>query len=147
MNKWNGIGRLTSKPELRYTNSNIGYSRFTIAVNRPKQKEKEQETDFIDCVAWRGQAENLCNYQDKGNLIAVEGSLRKESYQDKDGNKRKGFDIVADNVHFAEPKRDSYKDSFEGRDIPPAREESEIPYSNGDVSDFEVTVSDDDLPF
>ena len=109
MNKWNGIGRLTSKPELRYTNSNIGYSRFTIAINRPKQKDKEQETDFIDCVAWRGQAENLCNYQDKGNLIAVEGSLRKESYQDKDGNNRSFTSVLVDRIEFLESKKQENK--------------------------------------
>lgn len=104
MNRWHGIGRLTAKPELRYTGSNVGYSRFTLAVNRPKQKDKEQETDFIDCVTWRGQAENLCNYQDKGNLIAIEGSIRKDPYEDKDGNKRYNTYVLVNNIEYLQSK-------------------------------------------
>ena len=100
MNRIDLIGRLVAKPELRYTNSNIAYSRYTIAVNRPKQANKEQETDFIDCLVWRGQAENLVNYQDKGSLIAVEGSLRKESFDDKDGNKRYNTYVLTDRIEF-----------------------------------------------
>lgn len=101
------IGRLTAKPELRYTTSNIAYSRFTIAVNRPRQKDKEQETDFIDCLVWRGQAENLVNYQDKGSLIAIEGSIRKDSYDDKDGNKRYNTYVQADRIEYLGTKKTS----------------------------------------
>lgn len=101
------IGRLTAKPELRYTTSNIAYSRFTVAVNRPKQKDKEQETDFIDCLVWRGQAENLVNYQDKGSLIAVEGSIRKDSYEDKEGNKKYNTYVQADRIEYLGTKKTS----------------------------------------
>lgn len=105
MNRIELVGRLTAKPELRYTNSNVAFSNFTIAVNRPKQKDKEQETDFIDCRVWRGQAENLANYQDKGSLISVEGSLRKESYQDKDGNKKYVIYVSVDRIGYLENKK------------------------------------------
>lgn len=106
MNRWNGIGRLTATPELRYTGSNVAYSRFTIAINRPKQADREQETDFIDCITWRGQAENLCNYQSKGNLIAVEGSVRKDSYDDKDGNKKYNTYIQVDRIQYLQSKNE-----------------------------------------
>lgn len=142
------MGRLTADPELRHTPNDIPVTSFTLAVERSYVKSgTDRQTDFIDIVAWRNTAQFVCKYFHKGQLVAVEGSIQTRSYQDKDGNKRKGFEVVADNVHFAEPKRDSYKDTYDGRDIPPVRDESEIPYSNGDVSDFEVTVSDDDLPF
>lgn len=114
----------------------------------------DRQTDFIDIVAWRSTAQFVCKYFHKGQLVAVQGSIQTRSYQDKDGNKRKGFEIVADNVYFAEPKRDYSRDSYDGRSIPPAREEIaskpedlEVSYSNGDSNDFEITVSDDDLPF
>lgn len=104
MNRVELIGRLTSKPELRYTNSNIAYSRFTIAINRPKRENEEEKTDFIDCVTWNKQAENLTKYQDKGNLIAVEGTIRKESYDDKDGNKKYYVEILANNIEYLQSK-------------------------------------------
>lgn len=100
------IGRLTARPELRYTNSNIPYSRFTIAINRSKQKDKEQGTDFIDCLVWRGQAENLTKYQDKGSLISVEGSVRKDSYEDENGTKRYSTYISVNRIQYLSTKKD-----------------------------------------
>lgn len=142
------MGRLTADPELRHTPNDIPVTSFTLAVERSYVKSgTDRQTDFIDIVAWRSTAQFVCKYFHKGQLVAIQGSIQTRSYQDKDGNKRKSFEVVADNVHFAEPRRDSYKDTFDGRDIPPVRDESEAPYSNGDASDFEVTVSDDDLPF
>ena len=104
MNRVMLIGRLTAKPELRYTNSNIAVTSFSIAVKRPRQKDKEDEVDFIDCVSWRGQAETIAKYQDKGNLIAVEGSLRKESYQDREGNTRYNTSVLVNRVEFLSNK-------------------------------------------
>lgn len=129
MNRIDLIGRLTTKPELRYTNSNIAYSRFSLAVNRPKQKDKEQETDFLDCVVWRGQAENLCNYQDKGSLIAVEGSLRKESYDDKDGNKRYNTYVLVDRIEFLGSKRENTQNNQTIAQNEPVQQESD-PFSS-----------------
>ena len=105
MNRVMLIGRLTAKPELRYTGSNIPYSRFSIAVNRTfNNAQGERTTDFFNIVIWRKQAENVCNFLNKGSLVAVEGRLQQSTYEDKDGNKRNTIDIVADNVQFLESK-------------------------------------------
>lgn len=105
MNRVMLIGRLTAKPELRYTGSNVPYSRFSIAVNRTfSNAQGERETDFFNIVIWRKQAENVCNFLNKGSLVAVEGRLQQSTYDDKDGNKRNTVDVVADNVQFLESK-------------------------------------------
>ena len=106
MNKVCLIGRLTTKPELRYTNSNLPYTRFSLAVNRNfSNSQGQRETDFINIVVWRKQAENVCNYLDKGSLVSVEGRIQTESYDGQDGNKRYTTDVVADNVSFLESKK------------------------------------------
>ena len=100
------MGRLVADPELRHTTSDIAVTSFTIAVDRSYVKSgAERQADFIDIVAWRSTAEFVCKYFRKGQLIAVQGSIQTRSYQDKDGNKRKAFEIVADNVHFAESEQ------------------------------------------
>ncbi len=104
MNKVLLVGRLTAKPELRYTNSNIPYTRFSVAVDGVPNANGERRTDFINTVAWRKQAENICQYLDKGSLISVEGRLQTNNYTDKDGNKRYSMDVQADNVRFLESK-------------------------------------------
>ena len=89
MNKVVLVGRLTAKPELRYTPQNTAYTRFTVAVNRSfANAEGKRDADFINVVAWRKQAETIAKYFDKGNLIALDGRLQTGSYDDKDGNKR-----------------------------------------------------------
>ncbi len=103
MNRVNLIGRITKKPELRYLNVDTAYTKFTIAVNR---NYKREETDFINIIAWRKQAENICNYLDKGSLIAVDGRIQTGSYEDNKGNRRYTFDVVADNIEFLETKRE-----------------------------------------
>lgn len=99
MNRVSLIGNLTRDPELRYTQNNIPVAHFTIAVNRPVQKDKEQETDFIDVVVWNKQAENVNKYLKKGGKVAVEGSIKTGTYE-KDGKKYKSFDINAERVEF-----------------------------------------------
>lgn len=148
------MGRLVADPELRHTPSGISVTSFTIAVDRSYVKAgTERQTDFIDIVAWRNNAEFVCKYFRKGQLVAVQGSIQTRTYTDKDGNKRKAVEIVADNVHFAEPKRDSGSSSgnySSSRSGAPAHEHSEQPapaYANGDTGDFEEIPSDDDLPF
>ena len=102
------MGRLCADPELKHTSNNIAVTSFTLAVDRSYVKSgTERQTDFIEIVAWRSTAEFVCRYFRKGQLVAVQGSIQTRSYQDKEGNKRKAFEIVADNVHFAEPKRDT----------------------------------------
>ena len=106
MNKVLLVGRITAKPELRYTSSNIPYTRFSVAVNRTfSNAQGERETDFINVVVWRRQAENIVNYLDKGSLVSVEGRLQTGSYTDKDGNRRYTTDVAADSVQFLETRR------------------------------------------
>ena len=105
MNKVVLLGRLTAKPELRYTPQNTAYTRFSIAVNRNfTSADGKREADFINVVAWRKQAETIAKYFDKGNLIALEGRLQTGSYDDKDGNKRYTVDVALDNFEFVESK-------------------------------------------
>ncbi len=102
------MGRLTADPELRHTPSDVAVTSFTLAVDRSYVKSgADRQVDFIDIVAWRSTAEFVCRYFHKGQLVAVQGSIQTRNYTDKEGNKRKAFEVVADNVHFAEPKRDS----------------------------------------
>lgn len=101
MNRVCLVGRLTAKPELRYTGANVPYVRFTIAVNRGYNSQQGQpNTDFIGILAWRRTAENIGNYLDKGSMISVEGYIQTGNYTDKEGNKRYTTDIVAENVQF-----------------------------------------------
>ena len=105
MNRVVLIGRITAKPELRYTQSNIPFTRFSVAVNRNFSSQNgERQADFINVVTWRKQAENVCNFLDKGSLVSIEGRLQTGSYDDKDGNKRYTVDVQADTVEFLESK-------------------------------------------
>ncbi len=146
-------GRLVADPELRHTPSDVAVTSFTIAVNRRFARPgEERQTDFIDIVAWRNTAEFICKYFSKGQLIAVEGSIQTGSYQDKDGNKRKTFEIVARDAQFAESKRDSVAESsFSSGDSSDSANKEKEPgsnsYSSGSDSDFQTIESDDDLPF
>lgn len=106
MNRVAILGRMTSKPELRYTASNTAYSRFSVAVNRGYTNEEgKREADFINVVAWKKQAETLCKYFDKGSQIAIEGRLQSGNYEDKDGNKRSALDVVLENFEFVDTKK------------------------------------------
>lgn len=150
MNRVLLIGRLTAKPELRYTNSNLPFTRFSIAVNRNfTNAQGQRDADFINIVVWRKQAENICNYLDKGSRVSVEGRIQTSSYDDKDGNKRYTVEVLADSVEFLDTRAQSQ-----------ARQEMNEPspydyqgYSNNvDVesnpfSDFgdEVTIDDNFL--
>ena len=99
------VGRLTKDPELRYTPNGIASTRFTVAVNRTfSNQQGEKEADFISCIAWRKQAENLANFMKKGSLIGVEGRIQTGSYEGQDGKRVYTTDIVADSVQFLEPR-------------------------------------------
>ncbi len=101
------MGRLTRDPELRRTNSGVAVASFTIACDRDRAPEgQEKETDFIDCVAWRGTAEFVEKYFKKGRMIVVSGRLQIRGWTDKEGNKRRSAEIVADNVYFGDSKKD-----------------------------------------
>ena len=129
-------GRLTADPELKTTQSGISVTSFSIAVDRRYRSGEERQTDFINIVAWRQTAEFVTKYFKKGSLIGIEGSIQTRKYQDKDGNNRTVFEVVANNVQFVESKRDSAPSSE------PAS------FSNAGVDDFaEIGDVDDDLPF
>lgn len=99
------VGRLTKDPELRYTPSGVPMARFTIAVNRTFSNQSgEREADFIGCIAWRKQAENLANFMKKGSLIGVEGRIQTGSFEGQDGKRVYTTDVVADAVQFLEPR-------------------------------------------
>ena len=110
------MGRLTRDPELRRTSSGIAVASFTVAVDRDfgGRDGGEKETDFIDCVAWRQTGEFVSKYFTKGSMIVVSGRLQIRNWNDKDGNKRRSAEIVADNVYFGESKRSNDSNSTYG---------------------------------
>ena len=110
------MGRLTRDPELRRTGSGVAVASFTLAVDRDfgKTENGERETDFIDCVAWRQTGEFVSKYFTKGRMAVVSGRLQIRSWTDKDGNKRRTAEVVADNVYFGDSKRDGDSGSSYG---------------------------------
>ncbi len=161
MNKVILIGRLARDPEMRTTGSGIAVTRFTVAVSRPFNPQNGQpQTDFINCVAWRRQAENIAKYCSKGSQVAVEGRIQTGSYDGADGQKRYTTDIVADNVTFLGSRNTSggdttssnYDSSSFAQPMPSYEESQSIPttdMSEDPFKDFgeEIALSDDDLPF
>ena len=110
------MGRLTRDPELRRTGSGIAVASFTVAVDRDfgGRDGGEKETDFIDCVAWRQTGEFVSKYFTKGRMIVVSGRLQIRGWTDKDGNKRRTAEVVADNCYFGDSKRDAEGGSYGG---------------------------------
>ncbi len=131
------IGRLTHDPELRYTPGNgVPVATFSLAVNRPfTNQQGERETDFINIVTWRKQAENCANYLKKGSLAAVTGRLQIRSYENNEGVKRTVAEVVADRVTFLDRGRSTDDQSS-----------SEGPNSEGPNVD-DIDISGDDVPF
>ena len=142
MNKVFLIGRLTKDPELRHTTSGMACCQITLAVNRPKQKDKEQETDFINVVVWDKQGENLAKYQTKGNQIAVEGSIRTRNYENNEGKKVFVTEVVAINVQYLDSKKENNATQNDTQDTTQATED---PYAAfGERVEIEHQM---DLPF
>lgn len=140
------MGRLTSDPDLRQTPNGISVATFSLAVNRNYNRDI---TDFINIVAWRQTADFVSKYFSKGQLVVVEGSIQTRSYEDKQGNKRVAFEVVADQVYFAESKNSSNKSSMH---IPAPTELDEpakgTSFSVGNIDEYEEIETDDtDLPF
>ena len=147
------MGRLVADPELRHTPSGVATCTFRIAVDRNFVRQgEERKADFIDIVAWRQSAEFVCRYFRKGNLIAVNGRLPPRNYDDKNGNKRTAYEVVADNIHFAESKNSSQA-SGSGyaapapADAPRAAAPAPVSYAVGNADDFAVIDDNEDLPF
>ena len=142
------VGRITRDPETQQTSTGIPYVRFTLAVNRPfKDQNGERQADFINCVAWRQQADFMTKFVRKGNQLAVEGRIQTNSYTDASGNNRQAFDILVESVSSLEPasKNDGYQpqppfgNGFQPAGQPTSRVET--------PSHVEFEVSEDDLPF
>ena len=100
------MGRLTKEPELRQTQNQTAVATFTLACERDFG---DKQTDFIDCVAWRQTAEFVSKYFSKGQLVAVEGRMQSRKWEDRDGNKRTSWEVVADRVYFAESRKSESK--------------------------------------
>lgn len=135
------MGRLCNDPEVRSTPSGVSVCRFTVAVDRRYTKQgEEKQADFIDVLAWRQTAEFVGKYFQKGSMIAVQGSIQTGSYE-KDGIKRRTFEIVADNVSFCGSKNDNSGTATESPATPAPS------FTNADLNDFAASVDDDELPF
>ncbi len=143
------MGRLTRDPELRRTGSGVAVASFTVAVDRDfgNRDNGERETDFIDCVAWRQTGEFVSKYFTKGRMAVVSGRVQIRNWTDKEGNKRRTAEIVADNVYFGDSKREG--DNGGNTYAPAAPNYGEYaPAASAPVSDFAMLDDDDaQLPF
>lgn len=135
MNKVFLIGNLVRYPELSETNSGVSLCRFSIAVNRNYGGE-DRKTDFFNCIAWRGLGETVARYAKKGNKVAVSGSIELRNYEDSQGVKRTGVDIVAQDVEFLTPKGSS-GDGFAEAPAPAERKRASL----------QAFDDDSDIPF
>lgn len=139
-------GRLTADPELRRTQNGTAITSFTLASDTGrKTKDGKKITNFIDCVAWRAQAEFCCKYLSKGRLVLVEGELTSRNYEDRDGNHRKAVEITVGSVHFCDSKKGG-----QGGDQQAGDDYAAGLYDHGYSSasdDFEEVEDSGDLPF
>ena len=150
MNKVILIGRLTRDPEMRTTTSGVSSTTFTLAVNRNFTNQNgEREADFIDCVAWRRQAENIAKYCTKGTQVAVDGRIQTRSYDAPDGTKRYVTEVIADNVTFLGAKSGNASTFSNDNYVSQANNIETTDISEDPFKDFgdDLTLSDDDLPF
>lgn len=104
MNQFNGIGRLVADPELRYTSQGHPVCQFRIAINRLTKNEGQQQTDFINCIAWRKTAESIANYMRKGSQIGISGNIQTGSYEGQDGRKVYTWEVNCNNVQFLDSR-------------------------------------------
>lgn len=139
MNKACLVGRLTAKPIIKYTNSNKAVTRFTVAVNR-----QSEGADFINCVVWGKQAENIANYLDKGSMISLQGRIQTGSYTNNSGKKVYTTDIVAESVQFLNTKRN---DSQQVSEQVSAQVSEQVDNQTDIFADFgeQVSMEDDFL--
>ncbi len=141
MNKVFLIGNLTRDPELTETSGGIKICRFAIAVNRKYSgSDGERKTDFFNVVAWRNLGETVARYARKGNKVAVSGSIELRNYEDSQGIKRTGVDIVAQDVEFLTPKNSNSDDGYEPNSAPSSN-------SRGGGAKLQPFDDDSDIPF
>lgn len=137
------MGRLTADPELRSTKSGLAVCKFTVACDR---YSKDKGADFIRCIAWRNTADMIAKWFSKGKMIAVEGSIQVDNYEDKDGNKRTATSILVNRVNFCGDKSGSAGSSGNMQNAP-AQQASSSNDAIGDLGDFEEILSDGEVPF
>ena len=143
MNKIDLIGRLTKDVELRKTQSNLSVVNFTIAVDDPyKPKDDEQKTDFINCVAWKNQADILNNYTKKGSFIGLSGALKQRSYDKSDGSKVSTYEVVCSSVYLVEKKSDT-----QTTEAPKKSGYRDFDKEIDDSFSKSLDITDDHLPF
>ena len=146
------MGRLTRDPELRYTQSQIPVASFSLAVDRDYggRDGAEKQTDFIDIVAWRSTAEFVSKYFTKGSMAVVSGRLQIRDWTDREGNKRRSAEVVADNVYFGESKRSRDENAGGGSyRSAPAENNSYRSFDNAPSGNAfsELSDTDGELPF
>jgi single-strand DNA-binding protein len=146
------MGRLTRDPELRYTQNSTPVTSFTLAVDRGGRRSSDpnaQTADFIDIVAWSSTAEFVCKWFRKGLLVAVVGRIQTRKWTDNEGRTRTAFEVVADEVHFAEPKRESTPAGGYGSGAfaSPAKAAPQAGAPAPDDGFSDITAEDDELPF
>ncbi|MBP3359520.1 MAG: single-stranded DNA-binding protein [Clostridia bacterium] len=149
MNKAILMGRLTRDPEMRQTQSGVSVANFSIAINRRFQKD---QTDFINCIAWRQTAEFVCKWFQKGSMIAVVGSIQTRRYTDSEGKERTATEVVADEAYFTGSRAESGTGGS-GQDFGGGHAPAPAPSFNNEVPQFDqggfgtIDDTDDDLPF
>ncbi len=142
MNKAILMGRLTRDPEIRTTDVGTSVCNFSIAVNRRFVKEGQQQADFINCVAWRQQAEFICKYFTKGSMIAVVGTIQTRTWDGQDGKKQYATEVVVDETHFTGSKAET------GTNVASANTEFNQQESEFSPFDEFADISDEkELPF
>lgn len=136
-------GRLVYEPELKTTQNGLSVLSFVVAVDRNYQAQgQDRQADFIDCVAWRQNAEFISRYFHKGSMIGIEGSIQTRNFTDKNGNNRKATEVVVNQASFCGSKNDGNGGSQNSAFNQPAPS-----YASASNSDFEEIVDEDDLPF
>ena len=139
------MGRLTADPEVRTTTTGKSVCTFSIAVDRSFARAGEQrQTDFITIVAWENQANFISRYFAKGSMIAIQGSIQTRNYEDKNGNKRTAFEVLAREVSFCGSKAETGTSVTPAAPVAPAVAPS---YQTASANDFEEITDDEDLPF
>lgn len=148
------VGRLTKDPETRVSQNNIAVTTFTLAVNRPfTSKNGNNEADFISCITFRKQAENVSQYLSKGSLAGIDGRLQTRNYENKEGQRVYVTEVVCESVQFLEPKKNNQNNNNQGnhnknqQSKPVTASDNQNkesnPFSNNPIQD----IPDDDLPF
>lgn len=137
-------GRLTRDPELRTTTSGLSVTTFTIAVDRKYSRGEDKQTDFIDCIAWRDRADFISKYFFKGSAICVTGTIQTRNYEDKNGNKRKATEVIADSADFVESKSGGQQNDYSAPAANPVPAPAPTVHQ---ATMFETAVDEDDLPF